>query len=89
MQAERAEESTEQVRVPNIEKAFEEIGGVGRFQAFSLSVIILGITSVSYWIFGMGFLLQVPGYLCTDAYGKTVSCTTDQICSAESEITDW
>ena len=56
---------------------------------FSFIVTVLGLISVSFWVFALGFFLQIPGYTCTDPDGQTATCTEQQICAEDSVITDW
>ena len=52
----------EHSRSTEVDRTFQEIGGVGRFQVFAWVVICSGISSISFWIYAIGFFLQVPAY---------------------------
>ena len=63
--------------------------GTGRFHCITGFIISIGMISTSFWLYALGFFLQVPDYLCTFDDGKFDSCTQQQICEEDSIIVNW
>ena len=55
-----------------VDELFEKIGGCGMFQVFAWFSISFGISSLSWFIFEIGYFTQKPTtYICTYKGGMT------------------
>ena len=64
-------------------KLFKLTGGFSTFEFFAVFVYQCNFSSLSFWLYGMGFLTQYPDYTCTF---KDPSQVTDpsEVCTAPS-----
>ena len=64
-----------------LEEAFELCGGFGRFQLFQAILMILTMTSASYFLFSLPFLEKEPSYLCLNQGEKVwYQCKAEIFC---------
>ena len=66
-----------------IDELYEKTGNFGRAQCLMSTLVIIGLTNMSFITYSFGFLLQLPEYTCvlTDDAPDDFVCDKSTVCA--------